>query len=854
MKARSLTLLAALLPAAIASAQADVTTQTEAPARAPVLKHIDHPHSYYWREMYLPQLTSGPGQAAFMPDGDTLVYSMAGSLWRQSVNSDEAWQLTAGPGYDYQPEISPDGRYAIYTRADGNALELWRLDLDSLESRQLTRTGAANLEPRISPDGKRLVFTSSRDGGHFNLFIAELSEAGLSDVRPLLAPRKSDIDRYYYGPTDHAINPSWSPDGERIYYLGNPEVAWGSGDLWSVAVDKPTDRKKVLVEETTWAAKPELAPDGKRLLYASYQGRQWHQLWLTTPSGQSPLPLTFGDFDLRQQRWSPDGEKILYVSNENGNTGLWLHTVIGGERTQIEAKRRHYLEPMTRLTLRLAGPDGKPIAGRVLVQGADGRHYGAEADQNNSGWLHADDYFQPGLQSHENHYFHCQRSCELWVPQGEIKVTALHGFETAPAERTVTVAGDEQTLSLRLEDLSLPKKFGQHQSADLHLHMNYGGHYRQQLAGLADQMSAEDLDIGYNLIVNKEQRIPDIAAFSTGAFERNGRTIFQGQEYHTSYWGHLGLLHLDDHYLTPDFASYRHTALASPYPHNGAISELAHRQNALVGYVHPFDWSIDPAKEKKLSHSLPADAALGLADYLEVVSFADHRATAEVWYRLLNLGLRIPAGAGTDAMTNYASLRGPVGLNRIFLQGGARDPESLKRAIKNGHSFVSNGPLLGLKVNGQLPGHGVQLNKPGKVKVATALRSLVPIADLELVFNGKVIKRLPAGQRADWDGDIEIPGSGWLLLRAAGAPHPWVQDLYPYATTNPVWLDVDGQPQKSPADAAYFTAWLDRAIADASARDEYLNPKERQLTLDYLQRARAFYAARAVTEAESTEE
>ena len=35
---------------------------------------------------------------------------------------------------------------------------------------------------------------------------------------------------------------------------------------------------------------------------------------------------------------------------------------------------------------------------------------------------------------------------------------------------------------------------------------------------------------------------------------------------------------------------------------------------------------------------------------------------------LLNCGLRIPAGAGTDAMANYASLRGPVGLNRVYVE------------------------------------------------------------------------------------------------------------------------------------------------------------------------------------------
>ena len=69
--------------------------------REPVLKQIDVPHSYYYREMYLPQLTTGPSSAAWLPDSQTLIYSMAGSLWRQKVGSTSAVQLTPGPGYDY---------------------------------------------------------------------------------------------------------------------------------------------------------------------------------------------------------------------------------------------------------------------------------------------------------------------------------------------------------------------------------------------------------------------------------------------------------------------------------------------------------------------------------------------------------------------------------------------------------------------------------------------------------------------------------------------------------------------------------------------------------------------------------
>src|SRR6202140_1050285 len=69
--------------------------------RDPVLKQIDLPHRYYYREMYLPQLTTGPSSAAWSSDSRSLIYSMAGSLWRQELRSSNAEKLTPGPGYAF---------------------------------------------------------------------------------------------------------------------------------------------------------------------------------------------------------------------------------------------------------------------------------------------------------------------------------------------------------------------------------------------------------------------------------------------------------------------------------------------------------------------------------------------------------------------------------------------------------------------------------------------------------------------------------------------------------------------------------------------------------------------------------
>jgi len=51
--------------------------QPAAAQRRPVLPQIDLPHPYYFREMYLPQLTSGPSSVAWSPDSKEVVYSMA---------------------------------------------------------------------------------------------------------------------------------------------------------------------------------------------------------------------------------------------------------------------------------------------------------------------------------------------------------------------------------------------------------------------------------------------------------------------------------------------------------------------------------------------------------------------------------------------------------------------------------------------------------------------------------------------------------------------------------------------------------------------------------------------------------
>jgi TolB protein len=826
--------------------------------REPVLKQIDLPHSYYYREMYLPQLTTGPSAAAWSPDSKSLVYSMAGSLWRQEVGSTSAEQLTSGPGYDYQPDWSSDGRWIVFDRYDHDAVELWSLDLRDKQLRQMTSAGAVNVEPRFSPDGKRLAFVSTSYKGHFHIFVANFADGSLSNVEQLTSEHVSDLPRYYYSKVDHEISPVWSRDGAEILFISNRGHIHGTGGFWRVKADPAHkhEAREIHYEETNWKARPDFSPDGKRMVYASYLGQSWHQLWVMPADGGDAFPISYGDYDNTNPRWSPDGKRIAFISNRSGNTSLWIQIIPGGALTEVVPPERKYLKPMGRISLKLVDSLGKPLAARVFVTAADGRAYAPD-----DAWMHADDSFTRSERPFEAHYFDTTGVSEITVPAGEVAVDVMRGFENHFERNKVNVkAGETTQLEVRIAPLfSPPEVSTRWVGGDVHVHMNYAGTYRNTPRHLIEQAAAEDVAIIENLIVNKEQRVPDISYFSPklDPASTNDNLLLHGQEFHTSYWSHLGLLNLTNHFLLPGYAAYPNTAAASLYPTDADVADMAHAQGALVGYVHPFDTFPDPAKDESLSNELPADVALGKVDYIEVVGFSDHKSTAEVWYKLLNCGFHLPTAAGTDFMGNYASLRGPIGLNRVYAEVRVTPPkqplkiEPWLAAIKAGRTFATNGPLLEFSLGGQPIGEELKLekkspqNKLQEVHFSAEMFSIVPIDHLQVVCNGKVARELSLGPdrtSAQVDGSISIGSSGWCVLRAFSdkAEYP-ILDIYPYATTSPIYITVEGSPLHSPADAAYFVTWMDRLIAAARSNTSWNTEAEKQSVLNMLEEARKRY-------------
>ncbi|MGH9779087.1 MAG: hypothetical protein ACRD5I_11810 [Candidatus Acidiferrales bacterium] len=166
---------------------------------------------------------------------------------------------------------------------------------------------------------------------------------------------------------------------------------------------------------------------------------------------------------------------------------------------------------------------------------------------------------------------------------------------------------------------------------------------------------------------------------------------------------------------------------------------------------------------------------------------------------------------------------------------------------------MTNGPLLHFRLGGKEAGDELPLAAGGKAEAfAAALRSIVPLDHAQIVCNGEVVHELElAGDRTSVDaaGEIALGRSGWCVLRAYAekATHP-ILDLYPFASTSPVYVTVGGQPARSREDAAFFVKWMDRVLEFTRSRKSWNTPEEQAAVISYMAKARAIFATKAKAE------
>jgi hypothetical protein len=191
-----------------------------------------------------------------------------------------------------------------------------------------------------------------------------------------------------------------------------------------------------------------------------------------------------------------------------------------------------------------------------------------------------------------------------------------------------------------------------------------------------------------------------------------------------------------------------------------------------------------------------------------------------------------------------------VGLNRVYVRTPTPvDHRRFLAVLAAGSTFATNGPLLRFTLGEREIGDAIELPAGShRLALRASLRSIVPVDHFELVRNGEVVASLPldaSGSAGRASQEILVDRSGWYLVRAwnSRAIHP-VLDVLPFATTSPIYVTVGGEPVRSPSDAGYFVAWIDRLLQAARAHDGYNSAEERSAVLEMLGEARAAFVGR----------
>ncbi|MBM3783020.1 MAG: hypothetical protein FJW30_01605 [Acidobacteria bacterium] len=770
----------------------------------------------YMQAYYIPATASTPWRPCFSPDGEWIAFSMAGSIWKIPREGGTAEQLTANKTYDSSPVWSPDGRYIAYT-ADHAYLHvrLMLLDLQTGESRALTQGESVNLDPAWSPDGKSIVYVSTAAKGWFHLHRADIASGRIQQLTTdHLFPRS----RLYFGAMDLHIQPSVSPDGRELLLVSNRNIPLGSGGIWRAPLtqDPMADAALLLKEETLYRTRPQWSPDGARILYSSHRGSQYTNLYLIPAKGGEPYQLTYDEWDHFDPRWSPDGDQMVYVSNRQGVSELRLRGSFTGEDVPIAIRDRKPKGPTGTLSVALAGP------ARIQLTGSDGKAYAP-----------ATAFQRVAARAQHFDFFHVNGAFKVDLPAGETTLIVMNGLERIPVTRKVTIQpGQTAAVNVALERFTDWKARGWYSGSD-HIHMNYGGNLHNTPENMLFMAAAEDLDVVGEKIANKDNRVFDHQFFD-GPFDTKrstpGRILSFGQEWRPPFWGHLNLINLSKHLIAPFTTGYEETAIDSLYPSSTDIYRAAVKQGALGGFVHAF-----PAEPEKngygLARGFAHDMALESFQYIEIMTSATYAMHgARVWHRALNCGYRITAAGGEDSITGLH--RTPIlGSGRMYAYMGPKLTwQGWVEAIRKGRTFVTNGPLLSLTVNGQRPGSQIDVTPGASVRVAAIVESAFPVDKVELFLNGEPVQSVDAApaRRHAWNWTIPIPRSGWLTLRATSSKAaPLADDTHLYAETSPVYVIAGGKPIRSKKDAEYFLRWIDDVAHQAETDPNWRSEKEK---------------------------
>ena len=227
------------------------------------------------------------------------------------------------------PAWSPDSDALLFTRfRDGYNAEpadLFIVELPDGEPRSLVEDGSGNVNlPGSSWNAETgsIVFSSSRDPHDEVFTIDDAGEPG--DETPIT--QRDDFVAY---------EPSLSPEGTWIVFESHVLDEEDNGVIMKYAVDGSSDYEALTAEDDD-CRQPNWSPSGDLILYQRNDGDQW-EIWVMDPDGADARQVTGGSGDKTDASFSPDGEWIVYSSDEGelDLANLFAIPVAGGDSVRI---------------------------------------------------------------------------------------------------------------------------------------------------------------------------------------------------------------------------------------------------------------------------------------------------------------------------------------------------------------------------------------------------------------------------------------------------------------------------------------------------------------------------------------
>jgi hypothetical protein len=250
--------------------------------------------------------------------------------------------------------------------------------------------------------------------------------------------------------------------------------------------------------------------------------------------------------------------------------------------------------------------------------------------------------------------------------------------------------------------------------------------------------------------------------------------------------------------------------------------------DALIQINHPRRGTWDYLVNYELDPKSAATAREGFwtgFDLLEVLNgpslgSSNNSKTVNDWLNLLARGFFFPATASSDA--HRIDTEEP-GYSRTYAYVTDRDLKKVDIAavvesLKRGRSFVTNGPIIELTVNdSHLPGDTLSTVE-GEVEIHIEVRAApwILIDEVRVIVNREIVRVLPVKaatgsvRRLMADVHLELAADAFIVVEAVGkgSLYPVVQvrswsglaedAVTPYALTNPVFIDVDGNGRFDP--------------------------------------------------------